>query len=249
MHLHELLAIESSVKNQADKCREETKDGFEKKRHLYHAKLVTFRSNDEGVADKTEEQLDLQSTIPEQVDWLREFLENAMDTAYRVAEANTLARGDVTIEGGDTLLEKVPATALLDLEKRVKEIHDFVAAIPTLDPAKGFQPDPERGKGVYKARLEEKTRKKKIQRPLELAAATDKHPAQVQLVSEDVPVGTILTQEWSGLITPAMKATLLARTDTLARAVKQARSRANAQEVPEGKKVGKVLLDFIFQGM
>jgi hypothetical protein len=54
-----------------------------------------------------------------------------------------------------------------------------VRSIPTLDPAKGFTHDSAKGAHVFKAREVTKTRTQKVQEPLTLAPATDKHPAQV----------------------------------------------------------------------
>ena len=63
---------------------------------------------------------------------------------------------------------------------------------------------------------------------------------------EDVHVGTVREQEWSGLVTPAGKSALLNKVDVLSRAVRRARSRANDVEVDTSKKIGKDLLKYIF---
>ncbi len=62
----------------------------------------------------------------------------------------------------------------------------------------------------------------------------------------DKPVGTIQEQEWSGLITPAAKSDYIARAETLGRAVRAARSRANTVEVDTTKRIGATLLTFVF---
>jgi len=77
--------------------------------------------------------------------------------------------------------------------------------------------------------------------------ATDKHPAQTELVDEDVPTGTILEQQWSGLITPSLKADLLDRVETLYRAVVKARSKANEHNLEKQEKIGAELLDYVFK--
>src|SRR5207248_6321488 len=61
---------------------------------------------------------------------------------------NRIALADVVLEDGTVLLAQVPATTLLELEKRVKEVQDLIAKILTLDPASGFEPDKERGAGI-----------------------------------------------------------------------------------------------------
>lgn len=228
--LHELLAAEGTVKTQADKCRSDLINTFEKKRHLFGEKVVTFQPSTDGAEKVTEEQSDLQTTAKQELRWIAGIWTKALDAAFQIAESNMAARADVVLDSGVTLLTGVPATALLELEKRAAEIQALVTAIPTLDPAKGFKPDPDRGDGIYKAREVRKTRTKKIVRPLVKYEATKEHPAQVDMVPEDVPVGTILEQEWSGLLTPAEKADMLARAEEVRRALKMARSRANEAE-------------------
>ena len=244
--LHEALAVESTLKGQADKTRAELANTFEKRRHLFSEKVVTFKPSDEGQPPVTEEQLDLNSTVPQELAWIKALWAKALDASFQIAEANMSARADVVLDDGKTLLKDVPATALLELEKRAAEVHALVASIPTLDPAKGFTPDPARGAGVYKAREESKTRTKKVQRPVVLYDATKEHPAQVQLVSEDVPVGLVQTQEWSGLLTPAAKSEMLERAEALKRALKQARARANEQDIDASRKPGLTVLGFVF---
>lgn len=244
--LHEILAVESNLKGQAEVTRNDLKATFANKRHHFTKRVGVFKPISETEQEKVEETLDMVTTVPKELKWLAGIIAPALDAAYQVAEANTRARADVIIEGGPVLLQDVPATALLELEKRVAEIHDFVSAIPTLDPAKGFTPDPSEGEGVFKARIEAKQRTKKDVRVITLAPPTDKHPAQVQAINVDVPTGELVTQEWSGLITTAAKGDMLERVEKLRRAVKAARSRANEVLVDQKPTIGKRLLDYVF---
>lgn len=243
--LHELLAVEGQLKGQAKATGTELRATFEKKRHLFEEKRVTFHPSGEGQEPKTEQQSDLQSKVPDELAWITEIWAKAMDVSYKVAVANTLARADVVLDGA-TILTNVPATALLELEKRLGEAQELVLAVPTLDPAKGFQLDADRGKDVYRARERSGERTKKVQQPIVLFPATPEHPAQTQLISVDIPVGRVVEQEWSGLVTPAQKGDMLSRVEALRRAVKQALTRANAVEVPETQDVGAALLNRVF---
>lgn len=243
--LHELLAVEGPLKAQADKTRTDLSSTFEKKRHLFMEKTVTFQPSEEGAPTVREEQLDLTSTVPKELVWISGIWAKALDAAYQIAEANTVARADVILEDGTKLIGNMPATALLELEKRAAEIREFIAGIPTLDPAKGFQLDPDRGKNIYKARETNVNRTRKTQRALVLYEATKEHPAQVKEISVDEPIGKIQTQEWSGLITSADKADMMDRAEQLQRAVKQARSRANGVEVDIAKTIGSTLLSYV----
>ncbi len=246
--LHELLAVEGQLKGQAQATRTELRATFEKKRHLFEKKVVTFQPSEEGAAPITEQQSDLQSTIPQELAWIAGLLTKGLDVAYQVAEANTLARADVIMDNGTVLLKNVPATALLELEKRATEVQELVSAIPTLDPAKGFAADPDQGKNVYRARDVKKTRTRKDPKVITLAAATVEHAAQAQLISVDVPIGSVTEQEWSGLFTPAQKGDMLERAEELRRAIKQARQRANdvAVDVTTMQSVGMAVFSFVF---
>lgn len=245
MKLHELLGAQSAVFTQAEKCRTDLATTFDKKRHLFTEKLVKYTPDAEGAQEQTEDQSSLQSTVASELKWLTPILAKAIDSEATIDEGNMTARADVMLDNGETLLKGVPATQLMQLDKRLGELLQFVQTIPTLDPAKGFKPDAERGVGISKAQEERKRRTKKEQVPIVLLAPTPEHPGQAQLIQKDVEIGTIRTIEWSGLITPATKATMLERVEELRAAVKKARARANDIQVNEIK-IGGTLLEYVF---
>jgi hypothetical protein len=246
--LHELLAVEGNLKAQADKVTNDTMSvTFQNKKHHFVQKVVTYKPLAEGAPEVKEEQLDIQTTVPKEIAWLTQFLLKSLDASYQVDEGNTQARADVILEDGTTLLDQVPATCLLELEKRIQALHKFVQSIPTLDPAKGFRPDESMGVGVYKARDDVRPRTKKVLKYVQISPATDKYPAQVKDWTEDEITGYATVSEWSGLITTADKGRLIERVEDLQRAVKQARSRANSVDVDVlTKKIGLKLLKHVF---
>lgn len=246
--LHELLAVRESARGQAEKTRTGLMDTFHKKRHLFEEKLTTFTPNTEGAVAKTETASTLQSTIAQELNWLTPMIAGAINVETTVDIGNLTAKADIILETGEVMLTAVPCTSLLWMEKRFGEIKQLVEAIPTLDPAKGFTPAPDRGTDVYVAREVTKNRTSKEQRPIVLYDATDKHPAQTQLITQDVVVGTIREMEWSGLITPAAKADMIARVERLIRAISAAIARANDIEVTKKSDVGEKLLKYVFTG-
>lgn len=246
--LHELLAVGTNLDNQTSKTRADLKNTFDKKRHLFEQKLVTFKSNEEGVAAVTESQSDIQSTVSKELEWITGIIARSIDVGHQVDVANTQAKADIVTENDEVIAKDVPATSLLQLEKELKEFHALLNTIPTLDPAKGFSQDEAREKGIFKARDVNKVRTKKSAKPIVLFPATKEHPAQTQMIAEDIPTGTIVEQEWSALLTPSMKGDLIDRVEVLTRAVKKARARANELEIDvAGHKIGKKLLDYILQ--
>lgn len=84
----------------------------------------------------------------------------------------------------------------------------------------------------------------KVQKPVIVVPATDKHQAQGQLVSEDVNVGTNVKQFLSGCLSSKEKADMLNRADQLISDIQAARSRANDIEANKIS-VGSKLLKFI----
>lgn len=244
MKLHELLAVESSLETQAQKVRKDLENTFEKKRHLFEKKQLLFTPSAEGAQQSVEQQQDIQTTVEKEIKWIRPHISKSLDSSYQVAEANMLARADIVLEDDTVIAKDVPATSLLELQKRLAEIMELAKSIPTLDPAKGFSMD-EQSK-LYKAREIKKPRTTKQPKVIIKYEATKEHPAQTELYSADVVLGMIEEQEWSGLMTPADKADLLDRVEKLTRAVRSARSRANEQAVDTSKKISAPLLNYIF---
>lgn len=243
--LHELLAVKNSLNGQAAKASTDLKSTFKDKRHLFSSKLVTFVPNSENEEPKTEEQSDIQTSVSKELEWFSGIISKAIDNNYTIDTANTVATANIEIDG-NVLLTSVPATALLSLEHYVDSFKDLISSIPTLDPAKGFSVDTAKGEGVYKAREAVTTRTRKVKKVLVMAQATEQHPAQTAVYDSDEPVGKIFTQEWSSMITPARKAELLDKCDTLLRAIKAARSRANETEC-NTIKVSNKLLSYILK--
>lgn len=243
--LHELLAVESNLESQAVKVRTELSDTFAKKRHLFEEKRVLFTSNSENSQPVLETQSSIQSTVGKELTWVGKHLGKFIDASYQVAEANTKARADVVLEDGTTILKQIPATALLELEKRFTEIRDLICTVPTLDPAKSFALDSQREPGIFKAREITKSRTRKDMRVIVKYEATKEHPAQTELVPEDKTIGTITEQEWSGMMTPAEKSAMLDRAEQIIRAIRSARSRANDTECDTNQKIADTLLGYI----
>src|ERR1700722_18068396 len=166
--LHELLAVGTNLENQSKKTVSDLKKTFDKKRHLFEQKLVTFKSNDEGSETVTEAQSDIQTTVNKELEWISNILIRSIDVGHQIDIANTQAKSDIVAEDNEVIAKDVPATRLPQLEKDLKDFLDLVKTIPTLDPAKGFSQDAAREKGVFKARDVHKVRTKKSQKPIVL---------------------------------------------------------------------------------
>lgn len=245
--LHELLAVEGDLRTQAESTRKDLQNTFEKKGHHFTKKVVTFKSAVESVPDKVESQLQLQTSVGKELKWIGEKIGKAIDAGHQIDVANTTALADVILDDGTVLLKSVPATSLLRLEHRIIEARELIHSIPTLDPAKGYAPDSSEGAGIYRARDDERARTEKAFSFVVMVPPTDKHPAQVKELMGDRPVGTVVTQEWSSLITVSDKGDMLDRVESLLRAVKKARARANELDLDvRENKIGSAVLSYVF---
>jgi hypothetical protein len=249
--LHELLAVKKDQRTQAASALADLSNTFEKKQHLFIGKVKTFTPNTEKEGEqanvKTEEATTISTKVKDELKWIKPFLAKSIDAHYLVALGGMAAKADVILEDTETpLISDAPASTLLELEDYLLELKKFLLSIPTLDPAKGFEPAPDKGAGVYQSRIVEKTRTEMRKKTITLAVATEKHPAQVQVYDAQEPIGTIREQEFSAMLTVQDKGKLLERIEILMRAVKKARARANEVEVDTSHKIGDTLLAYVF---
>jgi hypothetical protein len=158
--------------------------------------------------------------------------------------ANCQARADVVVDGRK-LLQGVPVTHLLFLEKQLVDLRTFVEALPVLDAAEDWEYKPE--VDSYVSRPARTNRTRKVPKNHVKYEATKEHPAQVEVYMEDVWVGTWTTTKFSGAVPAAARNAMLERVRKLLEAVKCAREEANGLEV-KPQKVGASLLGYVFDG-
>jgi len=129
------------------------------------------------------------------------------------------------------------------LEKQLIDLKTFVESLPTLDPVEDWTFDS--SSGYFKSKVKETIRTKKTPKNHVKAEATEKHPAQVEVYMEDVPVGKWSTVKFSGCIEKTKKNRLLEKIALLDKAIKVAREEANSIEVKESI-LGTNILKYIF---
>lgn len=164
-----------------------------------------------------------------------------LDLTATMDAGNQAAKADVVVDG-ETVLAQVPVTTLLTLEKKLVDYATFVSKLPVLDPSEDWQYSDT--SESYQTPPSSKTRSKKVPRNHVKAAATDKHPAQVEVYFEDVIVGDWTTINFSGAVTEARRRELMDRVAALQAAVKVAREQANMTEVPDVK-IGATVFEFL----
>lgn len=248
--LHEIIAVDQGLKATAKKINQETITTFEKRDEHFAgiAREIRYFA-DEDARLNADEGKELVTTVAERLLYGTEANIRALDVFLRKEATNQIAKADIVV--GDVVLAKdVPATALLGLETKLTEIRQVYEKIPTLAPGRKWVPAPDiRAKGAYRGEAPDVTfRGKKVSRPIVLAPATTEHPAQVQLVTDDINVAKITATHVSGMMTSADKSLLLERIDRLLRAVKRARQRANSAEA-DMRKIGADIFAFIHEGI
>jgi len=243
--LHELLAVEPDLAGTYAKILGETKANFTKLKDRYSGSIKRVEFVDESAMKEADEHKQLDDTVPNKLDYTAEHIIRYLDAVLQKEATNMSATDDIIVDGVK-IAENVPATFLLGLEKKLKKIRDEVyATIPTLQPGIKWEKDESMGEHVYKrVHPEENYRTKKIRKNHVLYEATDHHPAQVEMFTEDERIAKVVTDHWCGMIYPAEKSAILVRIDKLMRAVKKARQRANKTEVIE-RTIGKEIFDYI----
>lgn len=249
--LHEILAVEAGLKKTSRDMIDEGANTFAKRSEHFAGSVRTYDCKVEGDVSIADEQIverqDIVTTVNDKLEYVLGHVVRHIDSMATKDNANQIAVADIEV-GGKVLAEEVPVTTLLSLEDEIKRIREMVKAIPTLAPGKSWIKAEELGPNIFKLEHPElKTRTRKTLRNHVKAEATEKHPAQVELFQEDIPVGVYTTERTSGAITPAAKAEMLDRVDQTFRAVKQARQRANATEITQVE-MARPLADFILKG-
>lgn len=240
--LNQILAIEKGVK----------RDVYAKVTELYQKiqKGVllsgisrTYRPKDEDGDQLPPESTKLQLNAENVLREVFAATERLFDVTFAKDATNTRALADIVVDG-EVLVPNVPVPYLLFLEKQLTDLRALISKLPVLDQAENWTYDP--NVGAYATAATETTRTKKIPRNHVKAAATDKHPAQVEVFYEDVIVGFWKTVKFSGALPATRVNELLSRVDKLAEAVKFAREQANNTDVVEVP-VGRPLLGYILQ--
>jgi hypothetical protein len=252
-HLYELLAVEQEKKANAERARAQTLEAFRSNQAHFNGLRRTFKpfavdeAKGEVAGERLEAETNLAKTVREELEKTLALTADAFDVSYLIDEANTVARADLIVDG-KVIAEQVPATFLLQLEKRLREVRLLFKDIPTFDPVRLWQPDASADKpNVLRADPVVTLRKQRTRKYNVMYEATKEHPAQIDVVEVDEPIGEIRAYDWTGMISPGKKAALLQTIDDLIENVKTARARANSVDVDPQKKIAAKIFEHIMK--
>lgn len=241
MRLNQIIAIEKTTKAKAQHDVDEIYKAAQKPSNFDGFTKTYRRKNDED--DEVPPQRQNVQLVAEQA--LNEIADRWTLLFNVTADkdvANRFATAEVALDG--LSLEALPVTYLLFLEKQLTDLHTIVSKFPTLDPAHRWKKDANSDEYVTEPELT--TRTKKTQRALVLHPPTIEHPAQTQLITEDVAAGTWEHVRRSGALPAPRKRQILDRIEALQRAVKIAREEANEQSVDQHE-IGAKLFSWILR--
>lgn len=240
--LNQIIAVEKGIKNQAHVDLSKHHHRLQKAALFFGITKTYHKKSDDG-EDLPSEQTLVQARAEDELRDVQKVLTELFDVTATKDWANTTAKADVVVDG-EVLLQNVPVTYLLFLEKQLTDLHTDMKKLPVYDTAEQWTMNEELG--LYETEPTYTSRGKKVPRNHVKAEATDKHPAQVEVYFEDVQVGQWKTVKYSGSLSPKRVRELTERVETLQRAVKFAREEANNTEV-QNVKVGDKIFDYLFR--
>ncbi|WP_246080419.1 hypothetical protein [Nonomuraea mesophila] len=239
--LNQILAVEKGVKADVQRRVSDVHHTVQKAPLLSGISRTYQPIDDEGEQlppESTRVQVKVEDVVKDAADALTRLF----DVTATKDVANCSAKADVVVDGR-VLLEDVPVTYLLFLEKQLVDLRTLISKLPTLDPSETWTLDA--NTDTWRTEPVKTTRTKKVPRNHVLAEATEHHPAQVQVFTEDVVVGYWTKVTFSGAVPQRRVNELLDRLTKLQDAVKYAREEANGIEVVD-RRIGDALFGYLF---
>jgi hypothetical protein len=244
--LNQIIAIEKGVKAQTYSNVTAVNKAVQKP-ELFNGFAKTYQKRDDEGEDLPAERKRVQFTSANVLQTVALTVGELMDLTARKDFTNCEAKAAVEVDGKE-LLPAAPVSYLLFLEKQLTDLRTLIGNMPVLDEAEAWTKDNEAG--LYKTDEVRTHHTKKVQKPLVLYPATPEHPAQTQIITEDVIVyaGFCVQVKTSGALPKPEQTALLVRVEKLLHAVKQAREKANMTDEVTTPKVGEALFGYIMEG-
>ena len=244
--LHEILAIEQDRKNKANLSIGESKKLFTKNIATFDGMVKKYVPTEEDAEQIPDESKELVATVKQTLEKASTSIITAINATLSKEETNAsgVAQAELVLDGKS--FGSFAATTLLSLESHLVKVLDMYKAIPTLDASKKWEFDEQND--CYRTAEEVKFRTIKRPKVIVKYEATEKHPAQTELINIDFQVGRYETTYFSGRITPLQKSKLVDKIEKLIEAVKVARSKANNVEV-KNIKLGENIFEFLHEGI
>lgn len=200
-----------------------------------------FRVEGETEIKYPEERQNVEQRVDKLIVMAANLWTDLFNITFTKDKANMEACADVVVDGL-VMVKDAPVSWLLWADKRVQEVRVFFDSLPTLNTAEIWEKD--EVSDMWKSVPTETIKTEKIPVPILMYAHTDKHPAQVERVQKDVPIGQYKKQNFSSAISVERKRKVLDKIDRIIVALKVARANANSLEV-EKLQIAKPIFDYI----
>lgn len=239
--LCQIIALVTGKKSTTQKAITESYKIVQKP-DLFHGSYRVYTPKNEEGETLPPETKRVQMRVPDIIQNVRKRWSDLVDTVATQDNTNCIARGTVEVDG--LKIENVPVTHLLYLEKQLTDVITFLQALPTLPSDREWRYN--ENSNEWRADTVSQNRTTKVQEPVVLCEATDKHPAQTQLITKDIAVGTWNTTVSSGAIPANVRDAYVDRAVALRDAVRVAREGANQTEAVD-LKIGDKLFNYILK--
>lgn len=241
LKLNQIIAIEKGIKSRVYGEITDLNKAIQKP-DLFNGFSKQYQKKDEDGEDLPSEKKRVQFLVVDVLRHVERVSTELMDVTARKDWTNCHAKATVVVDG-KPLIADVPVSYLLFLEKQLTDMRTFVDNLPVLDEADTWSRD--ENAGLFKTAEVKTHRTKKVQRPLVLYPATPEHPAQTQLVTEDIIAGFWGQVKTSGAMPKPDKQALAGRVEKLLRAVKEARELANVHDEVSPPAIGPAVFGYL----
>ena len=239
--LNQIIAIEKGIKSRVYSEITDLHKAAQKP-ELFNGFIKEYRPVDDAGETLPADKKRVQFAVQEVLNKVARVETELMSITARKDWTNCTAKANVEVDDV-VILKDVPVSYLLFLEKQLTDIHTFVDKLPVLDEAETWNKDV--NSGLYKTEAIQTHRTKKVAKPIVLFPATPEHPAQTQLVSEDIIAGFWHQVKLSGAMPKPTQEVLLERVEKLLNAVKTARESANSHEEVASPEVGDAIFSYL----
>lgn len=240
--LNQIIAIEKGVKNRSAQAVNENYHAIQKP-ELFSGFDKKYQPKDEAGDSLPPESKVVSQHATEVLGKIERAMTELFAVTARKDWTNMTAKANVIVNGA-VIIPDAPVTFLLFLEKNLTDLRTIIGKVPLLDAAEDWNRD--ENSGLYRTAPVNTTRTKKIQKALVLYPATDKHPAQTQLITDDVVAGTWQTIKLSAALPKPVVEKYLENVDVLLKAVKSAREEANMTPEVASPDTGTAVFNYIF---
>ena len=240
--LNQIIAVEKSVREQYNEGLQNIAN-YASQEKFFNGVVRTYTPvDDEGDRLPDEFSPVAFRVIDDLIPPLRQYMSRLFDVVATKDFGNANVNADVELDA-QTLLQNVPVPYLLFLEKELVRLNNVIMSLPTLPINDQWEWSAEHN--AYQSATRRTTRTEKVMRNHVKAEATQQHPAQVEVYTEDQVVGYWDTTRLNGAISVLDRNTWSSRVDELLRAVRFARERANSNTI-DNQRIADSILGFIF---